>query len=319
MKKKRFDKKAIALSFNWIFALVVGGVVLFLAIYGAGKFIETGERTISTETAASIVSLFDPETGLASGIANKEFKFKKQSKIFFDCDESFNAPFGRQRIYFSEQSFGKEYGEISEKVPFYNRHVFADKEVEGKSFYIFSKPFFMGFKVTDIIIIDSKNYCFYNAPEDFKDELDEEGLDIKQLVFLNSSSEKCEGVSVCFNTNKNCEIKVSESGTYVEKNGVKTYYVENLIYGAIFSSPEIYECNLKRIKNRFDELVKIYVDKISIIERQNCYSKIRGKLLEAEAIEIENSRDFVQRIYPIVEDYDSINQLAKDGCELYHS
>jgi len=76
--KKRVDKKAIAMSFNWIFAIIAGGFILFLAIFAAGQFIRTGEQTIYTETAASLISLFDPlETGLASGKAH-EIGFKKR-------------------------------------------------------------------------------------------------------------------------------------------------------------------------------------------------------------------------------------------------
>jgi len=106
------NKKAIAMTFNWIFAIIVGAFILFLAIYASGKFIRTSEQSIYTETAASLVSLFDPlETGLASGKAS-EITFKKESKIFFDCNENLNLPFGRQTISFSEQTFGEEFGEV---------------------------------------------------------------------------------------------------------------------------------------------------------------------------------------------------------------
>ena len=72
------NKKAIEMSFNWIFAIIVGGFILFIAIYGAGKLIRTSEQSVYTETAASLVSLFDPlETGLASGKAS-EISFNKK-------------------------------------------------------------------------------------------------------------------------------------------------------------------------------------------------------------------------------------------------
>ena len=41
MNKKGF----LQISFQWIFAIVVGIVILFLAIYGVSKLIGTGERT----------------------------------------------------------------------------------------------------------------------------------------------------------------------------------------------------------------------------------------------------------------------------------
>ena len=104
--RKIGDKKGIAMSFNWIFAILAGGFILFLAIFSAGKFIRTGEQILYTETAASLISLLDPlETGLASGKAH-EIGFKKKSKIFFDCEENLNPPFGKQTISFSEKTFG---------------------------------------------------------------------------------------------------------------------------------------------------------------------------------------------------------------------
>ena len=75
------NKRGIAMSFNWIFAILAGGFILFLAIFSAGKFIRTSEQTLYTETAASLISLFDPlETGLASG-KSSSIRFKKDSGL----------------------------------------------------------------------------------------------------------------------------------------------------------------------------------------------------------------------------------------------
>ncbi len=104
-----------------------------------------------------------------------------------------------------------------------------------------------------------------------------------------------------------------ETGTY----GKKVYYVGDLIYGAIFSSPEIYECNVKRIKVKFDELAKIYLDKIKIIERKECESNI-GQMLASVIGGINNSRDLIG-LYNQMNEIDSINNFAKSGCSLYYN
>ena len=101
------NKKAIAISFNWIFAFIAGTIILFLAIYATTQYIQTSEKTIYTETAAQLISLFDPlETGLASGKSD-EINFKKQSRIYLDCSYLNNHPFGQQTIAFSEKTFGE--------------------------------------------------------------------------------------------------------------------------------------------------------------------------------------------------------------------
>ena len=307
------------MSFNWIFAIIAGSVILFLAIFSAGKFIRTSEQTVFTETAASLISLFDPlETGLASGKAH-EIGFKKKSRIFFDCNENTNFPFGKQTIAFSEQTFGDKFGEKGGRVNIDNKYIFAEEVVEGDKVYVFSKPFFMPFKITDIIVVTSAddNYCFYDSPEYIQESL--EGLNLKNIHFPNQTS-KCEGIDVCFELNRiGCEIKVFEDEGYVlnKKYGQRAYYVGNLVYGAIFSSPDIYECNVKRIKSKFDELAKLYLNKIDIIERKECDSNI-GLKLNSVLGSIENSRDLIG-LYKEVEEIDSINKFAKSGCALYYN
>jgi len=308
------NKKAIAMSFNWIFAIITGVFILFLAIYGASKFIQTSEKTIYTETAASLISLFDPlETGLASGKAY-EIGFKKQSRFYFTCDYLSNQPFGKQTIAFSEQTFGEEYGEKGGGVSIKNKYVFTNEIIEGKKLYVFTKPFFMPFKITDIVMVlpDSDNYCFYDSPEEIKENL--EGLNLGNIYFPNES-ERCEGINVCFDIGRECDIKVFEEEGYVQKQGTRVFYIGDLIYGAIFSSPDIYECNIKRIKNKFNELGKIYLDKIKIIERKECGAQLGPKLASVIG-DINNSRDLIM-FYEKIEDIDSINRRAKSGCSLY--
>src|SRR3989344_4065519 len=161
MNLKKINNKGIAMSFNWIFAILAGGFILFLAIFSAGKFIRTSEQVIYTERAASLISLFDPlETGLASGKAY-EIGFKKKSKIFFNCQEYLNKPFGKQTIAFSEQTFGETYGEQGKEVSIKDKYIFSKDVVEGNIIYVFSKPFFLPFKINDLTIVSSDNdkYC----------------------------------------------------------------------------------------------------------------------------------------------------------------
>lgn len=308
------NKKAIAMSFNWIFAIIAGGFILFIAIYGAGKFIKTSEQATYTETAASLSSLFDPlETGLASGKAHL-INFKKDSKIFFDCNEKLNPPFGKEYISFSEKTLGDEYGESGGKVSIVNKYLFADNVVDGKSVYVFSKPFFMPFKVADItmIISGSEEYCFHDAPEKVREDL--ENLNLNSIIFVNSTS-KCEGVDVCFKGG-NCDIVVEEN--HVKKRRDRLYYTEDMIYAAIFSSPSIYECNFKRLKNKFNEVAKIYIQKVNIMERQGCMPTIKDKLQTLVDRDIQTSKDILE-FSAAIEEIDSINRLSNAGCMLYYN
>ena len=129
VKISRKNKKGIAMSFNWIFAIIAGGFILFLAIFAAGKFIKTSEISVNTQTAASLISLSDPlETGLASGKAH-EIIFKKESRIFIDCNENTNFPFGKQTISFSEKTFGDEFGEKGGRININNKYILKNQQI----------------------------------------------------------------------------------------------------------------------------------------------------------------------------------------------
>ena len=305
------NKRGIELGFNWLFAIIVGGFILFLAIYTTTRFISTEEQVIYTETAAELVSLLDPfETGLASG-KSSIINFKKPSKTFYTCDERINSPWGSQTIRFSEQTLGEEFGVEGQKITIRNKYVFAEKIVTGDRYVVFSKPFFMSYKVADLIIISSDDYCFYDSPEDVKDEL--EDLNIVNVIFVNSSS-KCQGIDVCFKSGS-CDIRVNSEDNYVQKEGKRLYYTEDLLFAAIFSSSDIYECNVKRLKSKFDELAEVYINKIYIIERQGCRSNLIPKL-ESIKGDIQSSRNLVD-LNEEIADIDSINRAAKSGCQLY--
>jgi len=291
------NKRGIAMPFNWIFAIIAGVVILFLAIYGISRYISTSEYQISTETAAKLAGLLEPMgTGLASG-KSYVINFKKDTRTYYDCSDA--GVWGKNTIAFSEKTFGgwgEKGGKINTK-----KYVFADEIIEGKQLNLFSKPFKMPFKIDDIIVISGRDYCFYQAPNEIKDEV--QGLGIENIYF-SDDLKNCSGVKVCFGSNAGCDISVYgmcegyncenkyDYGKIIKK-GKSLYYDSSLIYAAIMSSPEIYECNLKRLMKRFVELSDVYIDKIKIIKMKGCDSNVEADLniMKAMAGSLETSED----------------------------
>ena len=189
------------------------------------------------------------------------------------------------------------------------------RKFEGKTFYYFTKPYFMSYKVADLLMMysDEQVFCLYNAPEDVQDTL--EGLNLKNIYFPNSTT-SCQGTRVCFAGGRNCDITVAND--YVLKQGKKLYYTDDLLYAAVFSSPEMYECNIQRIKKRFDSLGSIYLEKIKILERENCQPTLGSELSIAIGTNIQSSKDLLI-LFEQIDNFDSINQRAKDGCKLYYN
>jgi len=310
------DKKGFEMNFSTIFAIIVGAAILFLALYFAANMVGQGEERVDAETSAKLAILLDPlETSMGESKSNK-LTFGSETRIYNNRCQA-NNNFGDQRIGIASYSFGKwrdaTYGERQ-----YNKYIFSEEIEEGKEFYVFVKPLNLPFKVSDIIVLIGEEYCFVNAPESVKIEL--EGLNIGNFYFTNTKSNcSSESKRVCFSASGGCDITVyGEYGFtkgYVAKDGEKLEYVDNLLYPAIFSSPELYSCNVERLKMRLINLALVYKDEIKVLERRGCNSKLDGPL--TELINLANSNSSLAYLQDKSEQINAANQASE--CRVFEN
>jgi len=296
------NKKGIEWGFNWIFAIIIGIFILFLSVYISFKLFDRGNEFTQTESALKLISLLDPaETGIAS-LKYQKINFKKETRTYYRCED---IGFGENLIGFSEKTFNQF--NKGNDVSSLDKYIFAENMLEGDLF-IFSKQFYMPFKIADLVFITNKTYCLIGAPNNIEEDIE---------VIDNFYSDNCEGEKVCFGNSCNSNIKVIgydpeyKSG-YVDKNGERLYFVDNLIYGAIVSSPENYECNVKRLMNKLIFLIEIYKEKIKIIKcGENLLSELNLIETKASSFKLEN----INEIYDIA---NSINLKNKYSiCGVY--
>jgi hypothetical protein len=317
-------KKALEMSFAWMFAIIAGAVILFIAIYASVQFIDVAKEAQYAKQAFGIDLLTDP---LQSGIADATggvISFDRETRVFWNCylPTTVDA-FGRNSVSFSEESgFGEKWKEPSVEIFIRNKFIFADAIEQGQEMYVFSKPFNLGFRVADLTFASSgsEEYCFVNPPSFVEDDILSLGV-LKNLNVsdsLNSCGE--EKISVCFGT-LGCDISViGEDGGfdkgYVEKDGSKMYYSGNLVYGAIFGKPEIYECNVVRLGTKAAELADVYYDKIGLVSIKGCSSRLEPYLnvLSAAGREIKSSQDIL-----IIHDIaNEMHESEKEAlCKIY--
>jgi hypothetical protein len=151
-----------------------------------------------------------------------------------------------------------------------------------------------------------------NPPEEIEDE-------ISDLNQENLFTENCptNSVKVCFDSG-NCDISVNYGGKYVDKNE-ETMYFDNdaLMYAAIFSDKEVYECQLKRVMQRAQQLTLIYKDKAEFISRESCDSNLNSELLELGNLEngLSSSENLNNYMINIADNLDQKNNLAE--CKLW--
>ena len=271
MKKRGF------LQFSWVLAIIIGASILFLAIYGTTKVLHEGQTEQNAKTAKNIEILLNPlETNFQS-FQTQYLKFPEETRIYNNCKGS------GQGIQVSQKSLGKSSNYLI-NVNFHNKYIFSNKTIEGKSFYLFSKPFYFPFKVASLIYIipSSKRYCFINTPEKTKTEL--ENLKMPNFLFGNCPDNS---IKVCFGST--CDISVDLNDKSITKDSEKVYFEDDaLMYAGIFSDKKTYECELKRLINREISLIDLY-------EKKNQFQSIRG-CDSNEVIDLEKLRAQLSQI-----------------------
>ena len=306
------NKKAFQISFAWLFAIIVGAFILFLAIYGVTKIMKTGGDFTSARTGTEIGILLNPlETGFESGRTSL-LKMPVDTQIHNRCTDA--GTFGKQIIKISQKNLGK-WSATDVDVGFSNKYIFSDANVEGRNFLIFSKPFEFPFKIADLIYLTSskKFYCFINAPSRIEDEISDLGQE-------NLYTENCptDSINVCFGIYSGtieCDIYVNENRASVEKGGEVVYYeTDALMYAAIFSDFDVYECQITRLLQRTNELINIYSDKNAIISLQGCSSEVDLFTLKSDIDRFESSEDLGE-IASIANYIDRQNNL--ESCKLW--
>lgn len=302
-------KRAMQLPFAWIFASIIGAFILFLSIYIGVKFIGIGQTEIEYKMSEKIGILLSPlETGFETSKKNY-METPVDTRIYSECENS--GTFGKQRIRAS-QFVSKKWTDANASVSFPNRYIFSRNYSEGKKFFVFTKQFEMPFKVADLVYLSSskENYCFTNAPKNIEDEL--ESLGQENIETSNCSSNS---VKICFAHGSSCDIEVEYSQKVVVKGSDRLYFEgDALMYAAIFSEKNQYECQVKRLMKRLGQLSLLYRDKATLISKKDCQSNLELGLLYIAANNIQDSKS-LSIVGKISEDIDKNNEIAY--CKLW--
>lgn len=299
-------KKGLEFGFSWMFAILVGIIILFIAIYAANKFVKTERIVSDTFVSAEFSNLLNPiETNLEDSKYVK-IGFIDDTRIFNECDEAGN--FGRQRISTSSKiGVGDTWGDKSVRTTVYNKYLFSEEVVEGKEIHAVIKPLKLPYKVADLTFIYSGDYCFVNPYSDVEDEIND--LSVGGYIGVNVSDSILDcpesSTSVCFNQ-IGCDVNLGTGS--VEKNGKTIYFNDDTLYGAIFSDPEIYECQLKRLVKRDSELAQVYATKMNLLASEGCYNDLGNDLRDfAGRLDINDSLEYVRDIVPLAEELRRVN------------
>ena len=271
------NSRGFEFSFSWMFAILIGSMILFLALFATTRLVTTERNIQDTEAGKELGILLTPlETGLESGKATV-IKFSEESRLINGCKNV--GIFGSQELSVaSKQSFGDNEFQLDGVVVshFNNKYVFSDRVEQGTRMSLFVKPFEFPFKVADLSYVFSEDYCFVNHPDEIKDEI--LGLGVRGLN-VSSSRDLCKADSevVCFGSS-GCDVDVSLSSGSVKKDRESVFYDDRfgnaLLYGAIFAEEGIYECQVKRLGRRISELALLEASKMEYLASEGCGADI---------------------------------------------
>ncbi|UZE93872.1 MAG: hypothetical protein IB618_03870 [Candidatus Pacearchaeota archaeon] len=255
-------RKKAQFQFAWIFAVVVGAMILFLAFYFVGTTLLRQQYEQTTIETQSLDILLNPFAYLGSlgATTYNPLSLPEESEILMNCDKGNRiGEIGKNTITLLSK------GEAGVPKIAYDKYIFTPQPIKGKNFEALSKPFEMPWRVADLIILwpSNQEYCFQNAPSRIENEI--ERLEISSIKTQNCSKDS---IKVCFTGS--CDIRVY--GDSVEKKGKgKVYYSgDALMYAAIFSDPALYRCNLQRLASRIYSEALVYEKKSLALSQRGC-------------------------------------------------
>ena len=258
------NKRGFEFSFGWMFALIIGGVILFLAIYATVKMIGTERNVQSAEVAKQLGILLIPaETGFGEGKSIPSIKFATETRVYNNCTTK--GVFGEQLISVATSpSLGKKWTSPGIAINYPNKYIFSSSVIEGDEINVFSKPFSFPYKTGELLFIwsNKEEFCLINPPGEIEKEI--ESLGLKNINFTQEITDcKKKSRKICFyNSLPECDVVInSGDNSIIWKDGQTSFYDGSLIYGAIFSEPKLYECQVQRLMKRASELAYVYLDK----------------------------------------------------------
>ena len=279
-------------NFAWIFALIIGGSILVLAIYGAVSAGNTQRGITDTKNARSLSIITDP---LQAGFSDSNYNIIEFSDVTRLENRCYTDGFGENEISVATRSdVLEEWTTAGIPASIENKYIFSENNLEAELVYAYSKPFNFPYKVSDLIFLTSDEYCFVNAPENIIDDVENVGN-----INTTDCKEDESYVTVCFGSGSRCEINVIGScrsssceSVYdegiVSKPGFQVKYIGSLMYGAIYSSEEVYTCNVDRLLYRTGKIAEVLAEKAKLMNLRSCNTNL-GSAVEVYGDGVINS------------------------------
>ncbi len=277
------QKKGFEFSFTWMFVLIVGAAILFLAVFMASRLITREGTTYNTEVAAELGAALTPIETSVEDEKYAPIQFPSETRVINECDAE--GTFGEQALAVTVRSgVGKEWAKTG--IPYRSSYsfIFSPDAFQAKQAHVIASSVSFPFRVGNAVVLYADSYCFVNPPEDIEDALVQLGAEGMTVVPSRGACAE-ESISVCFSTN-GCDIRVDADSVHrgvVHKGTDSLPYVDGLFYAALVAEPDLYECQLMRIRKRTSEVARLYAEKSAFLDARGCSSHMASDLITYRA------------------------------------
>ncbi len=296
---KHYRKGQIEITFNWVYILIAGAVILLFFVSLIVKQKEISEERLAEDVVRVMESIFTGAQVSEKTKSSLPLGGLSERDLYFRCEDAVG-----------------EYG--IKGLPARTQNsldpLFAPKEVTGTRLILWSLPYFLPFKITDFLFLtsDKHHYVFVGAGSGFSDQFVEGALDSDPKLSI--SVQKVNLLSEVVIKSKETKVRVIDADGTLIKDG--QVIPENLLivdddkltaasftankeinffkkrgavwrkinpqpitivsrtairdaakYAAVFADdPEIYRCNMEKAYRRLMLIAEVYEGKVGELE-----------------------------------------------------
>lgn len=316
------SKKGLMLL-HWILVILVGAVIIIFAVVFASKTGVVEQKKQNVVVAEYMDLFFNPFASIGA-IAEG---FGKQVEFDYEVELEFRCVSGEERLFVGS---GNKIAE--EKI---ENFVYAPTQLKLKSMFVFSKPFNLPYRITDLIFTfdASQQFCLvYDSKSseivaDIISDVSGELLEAEQN-FISCSDLNCckqlENARIVSFTSRQGDVNIAGKGGFGEefeygeirfRNGKKSVFIGlPLVEAAVFSDYEIYDCNFRRLMSKVAAMSDIYHGKSVFLGRtQICsYDFFRDDLQKmkgnARSLSSSPSLSIIEPLYTTSREFSDRNR-----------
>lgn len=268
------EKRGIAVSFKWIFALIAGMIIFLFIINFAYKHIFISESKTSTILLTNIEAQLD------------SISFADDFDTILDLNEKFKINLNCNSLQIAN---------IPLKT---NKIIFSPKTIESNNLKIWTRTWNYPFTITNFYYITNKDYYFIDPPYELLSQIPE-SFNIK--TYPDTAEEDAE---IVFFTKpaqyelekyKEHKIKIINNNKVTFQSKSADYFGDEMLLGAIFTDDIAkYNCLKQRALNKLKIIASVYQKKAQTLSQINCQDKYQLIITLLENFKIELNPEAVQ-------------------------